>query len=267
MCCANVLAVQLFRALGIRDSLCLNLMIMASHRNWANTILLAKTAALDNTCPFYFLPAEALHSIPPLFAHTVLPTDQEDCSSRASCGCDAKKSRGRSDADAPGEERRQRTPRENEIHLPNYCRGHGQSQAPTEMPKTPNRPSPASRPVRPGAADTITRRPRGARCRGRSHVSLAFLLSLSPAFLSLASLACQAHSASFFLPLPSPPLRASLTSSPGLAAAACSGGRDPARSVSPAARYAFSSLRLPLLYPPLVPLSSQPANWDARLGV
>lgn len=228
---------------------------MASHRNWANTILLAKTAALDNTCPFYFLPAEALHSIPPLFAHTVLPTDQEeDCRSRASCGCDAKKSRGRSDADAPGEERPQRTPRENEIHLPNYCRGHGQSQAPTEMPKTPNRPPPASRPVRPGAADTITRRPRGARCRGRSHVSLAFLLSLSPAFLSLASLACQAHSASFFLPLPSPPLRASLTSSPGLAAAAaaCSGGRDPARSVSPAARYAFSSLRLPLLYPHFV---------------
>lgn len=174
----------------------------------------------------------------------------------------------RSDADAPGEERRQRTPRENEIHLPNYCRGHGQSQAPTEMPKTPNRPPPASRPVRPGAADTITRRPRGARCRGRSHVSLAFLLSLSPAFLSLASLACQAHSASFFLPLPSPPLPCGLLSrappaSPPPPPPAPAGGTQLA--ASPLRRGTPSPL-CACLYSTLT-LSSQPANWDARLGV
>ena len=46
---------------------------------------------------------QALHrSIPPLFAHTVLPTDQQEW--RASGRCDAK-SRGRSDADASGEGR------------------------------------------------------------------------------------------------------------------------------------------------------------------
>lgn len=174
----------------------------------------------------------------------------------------------RSDADAPGEERRQRTPRENEIHLPNYCRGHGQSQAPTEMPKTPNRPPPASRPVRPGAADTITRRPRGARCRGRSHVSLAFLLSLSPRHFSL-----WRHSrVRRILPLsfsPSPPLRASLTSSPASPPPPPPPPPAPAGGTQLAASPLRRGTPSPLcacLYSTL-PLSSQPANWDARLGV
>jgi hypothetical protein len=175
----------------------------------------------------------------------------------------------------------------------NYCRARGQSHPPTHHPK---RQAGRSLPVRSGPSRTTRRvarsaprsppKPRArisARRERTGHGSLEARQPAPPrwvgparreprfslsAFLSHASLVCQELPLSLppwlspELPASLPRIRRELRLPPS---SACSGGRDPARRLSPAARYGTTTSPLRAC---LALLSSEPAtNWDGRLGI